>query len=71
MFLTVRVYPGSRETSVREEGGQYLVRVPAHPEAGKANAAMLTALAEHLGVPPSTLRIVHGSTSRTKMVARA
>lgn len=70
MFLSVRVYPGSRVASVREENGQYLVRVTARPEAGKANAAMLKALAEHLGVAPSTLRVVHGSSSRTKMVER-
>lgn len=70
-LLTVRVKPGAKESSVREEHGMFVVSTPARPEAGKANQAVIRLLAEKLGVAPSTLRIVRGSTSRTKMVQEA
>jgi len=37
-------------------------------EDGKANQAIIKALAGHLGVAPSRLRIVAGHTGRHKMV---
>lgn len=70
-FLTVRVKPGKKVASVREENGIFLVSTPARPEAGKANKAVLALLAEHLKVAPSTLELVHGSTSRTKVFRKA
>lgn len=67
-LITVRVKPGARIAAVREEHGLYVVSTPARPEAGKANHAVIVLLAKHLGIAPSLLRIVRGSTSKTKMV---
>lgn len=47
---------------------QLAVSVTAVPEDGKANAAMLKLLAEHLGVPPSRLTILRGHTARQKQI---
>jgi uncharacterized protein YggU (UPF0235/DUF167 family) len=69
-YLTVRVKPGAKTSSVREDHDAFIVCTPARPEAGKANKAMLKLLAEHLKVAPSTLEVVHGSTSRTKVVRK-
>jgi uncharacterized protein YggU (UPF0235/DUF167 family) len=67
-IVTVRVKPGARVESVREEHGLVFISTPAHPEHGKANHEVIKLLAAHLKVAPSLLRIVRGSTSRTKMV---
>jgi uncharacterized protein YggU (UPF0235/DUF167 family) len=44
------------------------VRVRAAPTDGAANAALLRLLADSLAVPPSSLRLVAGSTGRRKLV---
>lgn len=47
---------------------QLAVYVTAPPEDGKANAALLSLLAEHWGVPISRLSIKRGQTARHKLV---
>lgn len=47
---------------------QLVVYVTAPPDKGKANAAMLNLLADHLGVAVSFLSIVRGHTARNKLV---
>lgn len=47
---------------------QLAIYVTAPPEDGKANAAMLALLAEHLGVAPSRLTLLRGHTARQKQV---
>ena len=48
--------------------GVLQLRVTAHPDKGLANAAVLSMLAQALGVAKSTVRIVRGQTSRNKVV---
>lgn len=45
-----------------------MVAVTAPPVDGRATEAALTALAEALGVPRRTVRLVTGASSRTKVV---
>ncbi len=45
-----------------------LARVRAVPEKGAANAALERLLARTLGLPPSTIKVVSGATSRLKTV---
>lgn len=73
MRLTVRVQPGA---SRNEVGGRYGTGQPATPLAklvapakeGRANAALVEALAKELGVPKSAIRIVAGARSKTKVL---
>lgn len=71
--VAVRVRPGSSRTKV---GGAYgegpdaplLVAVTARAVDGAATEAVLRALAEALGVRPRQVRLVHGTSSRDKLV---
>ena len=70
IFLTVRLTPrASANTIGGERGGALLVRVTAAPADGAANAALIAALAEATGVPPSAIRIERGVTARLKLVS--
>ena len=68
--IAVRVTPRAARArlEVGPDGGLHAhVTVP--PADGKANAAVLRLLAEHLGVAPSRLRLVRGARSRDKLFA--
>ena len=45
-----------------------MIRVPAPPVDGKANAALCAFVAERAGVPRSRVQVVRGATSRDKVV---
>ena len=73
MRVTVRVRPGASRTRV---GGRYgesdppvlVVHVRAPATDGRANDALVDALADAFGVPRSAVRVVSGAISRTKVV---
>ena len=73
MRIRIRVHPGARRTEV---GGRYgpdetpalVVRVVAPAVDGRANAAVVEALAEALGVRPRAVRLVTGASTRTKVM---
>lgn len=69
---TVSVKPGSRtgDRVVEHPDGSLVVHLRARPVEGAANEALLTVLAEHWGIPPSSLEIVRGHRSRRKTVRR-
>jgi len=68
-MMRVRVTTRSSKPRVEAaEGGGYNVYVSCVPEKGKANAAVIKALAQHLGVPPSALEVTGGHKSRDKMI---
>jgi uncharacterized protein YggU (UPF0235/DUF167 family) len=69
MRLRIRVKPGAREEKVsREPDGSLLVSVTARAQEGKANEAVVKAVAKALHLPKSSVRIVSGLSSRTKML---
>ena len=72
-LISVRTVPGARRVAVTPETApdgtpRFRVEVTAAAEGGKANKAVLSALAAHLGVPKSALSIARGETSRDKLV---
>ena len=67
--MHVHVQPrASRSEVVGTHGAALKVRLLAPPVDGAANEALVTLLAEALGVPRRDVRIVHGATSRAKVV---
>ena len=65
----VRVQPKASRNQVDGYSADKLrLRVTAPPQAGKANVAVISLLAETLGVPKSRLRIIRGHGSREKLV---
>lgn len=66
--LTVKVTPRAKTNRVEKRGDVYVVHVTVAAEKGKANEAVIKLLAEHLGVPKSTIGIVRGQTSRKKTI---
>jgi len=69
MRLRVSVKPGAHEEKVsREPDGSLLVSVRARAQEGKANEAVVKAVAKLLRVPKSQVKIVSGPSSRTKVL---
>jgi len=71
--IRVRVHPGAKRTEVGGRSGPddapaLVVRVVARAIDGQANAAVIEALAEALGVRRRAVRLVTGASSRTKLV---
>ncbi len=69
MKYFVKVKPGARVEKVEQtDGTHFNVSVTAPPREGKANAAVVRALAAHLGIPAWRVDIVAGRTSKEKVV---
>ena len=69
MRITIRVKPGSARPGVGgEHDGALIVRVSARAVDGKATEAALAAVAESFGIRSSTVRLVSGASSRTKVI---
>ena len=70
--LRLRVVPGTTHPGVVGRlGDTWKVRVAAPPEGGKANEAVLTLLADALGMPRRDLELTSGRASRDKVVTLA
>ena len=71
--VSVRVRPGASRTRVggtygADPDGPLVVAVSARAVEGAATEAVLIAVAEALGVRPRQVRLVHGATSRDKLL---
>lgn len=67
--LEVRVTPGARRSVVSGRyGDAWKVSVTAPPDRGRANRALVTLLADELGVSSGSIRVLTGHTARTKIV---
>lgn len=67
-YLTVRVTPGARDSTVTGWQGDVLrVRVREKAERGRANEAVARLLAKSLGVPATAVSLKRGPTSREKL----
>lgn len=70
MRVEVRVKPGSKKGPAMQSSltGELLVYIREPAVDGKANAAVIKLLADYYDVPKSRVVIVHGHTSRTKII---
>ena len=69
MRIHVRVTPRARQRSIQSApDGSLLVKVTEPSEKGRANAAVVEALAAHFGVPKRCVTILRELTGRQKVV---
>ncbi|OGY58852.1 MAG: hypothetical protein A3F24_02465 [Candidatus Colwellbacteria bacterium RIFCSPHIGHO2_12_FULL_44_17] len=67
LFITAK--PNAKETKVEKlSEGYFTVSVKEPPVEGKANAAIVKALADYFKTSQSNIRIVSGFTSRQKII---
>ena len=67
--LSVRLVPrGGADRIDGVVGGVLHVRVASPPVDGQANAALTRLIARELEIPPSSVRLVRGSSGRTKVL---
>jgi uncharacterized protein (TIGR00251 family) len=68
-LLTLHVQPGAKKSEIAGLYGDALkIRLAAPPVDGKANTALLAALAAWLGLPKRAVTLKSGQTSRNKTV---
>jgi len=73
MSKTVRLHIIAKTKASRAEVSQltdsvYEVAVAAHPVGGKANFAIILALAKHFGLKPSHVTLISGHRTRNKLI---
>lgn len=69
MKIFVRAKPRSREERVEKvDDTHFTVWVKEAPQQGKANEAVIRALAEYLGIAPSRMNVVRGDTAKQKTI---
>ena len=69
MKIFVKAKPSSKKENIKklsETNFEICVKEP--PVRGRANAAIIIALARQFSVPPSSIRIISGHASRQKIV---
>lgn len=68
MKISVRAKAGAKRPSVTQiSDGYFAVAVREAAREGKANAAIVRALARHFGIAPSRIRLIRGAASRQKL----
>ena len=69
MKLKIIVHPNSKESGVRKDLQDTIhVYVNEPPQKGKANKAVIEKLAEFFNKPKSAISLVHGHTSKSKLI---
>lgn len=67
-YLKVKVHAGEKHNKlVEKSAGAYEIWVKAPAEQGRANEAVRTILAAHLGVAENKLSLIKGATSPAKI----
>lgn len=67
--LRVKVTPNAGSNSLGIEKGDTLsVKLTSPPAEGKANKSLLKFLGKKLGIPPSSISILYGHSSREKVL---
>ena len=69
VFLTINLHPRSPKNSVEINDFSFDVFIKEPPVKGKANQALVKYLSKILSIPSSSLAIVSGFKSKTKIVS--
>lgn len=69
MKISIQIKPGSKKEGIEIlSETEWVVRVKEPAVEGKANAAMIEAIAEKLNLPKSKVKLLHGLKSKKKIV---
>ena len=69
MRIFVKAKPGAKETRVKaQDATHFNIAVVEPAQDGKANRAIVKALAQHLDIAPSRITIISGVAARQKLV---
>ena len=69
MKIFIKVKPKAKEEKVEKiDDINFKVSVKESPEKGKANSAVMRALADYFNTNQSNVRIISGSTSKLKII---
>jgi uncharacterized protein (TIGR00251 family) len=69
VVLSIRAQPGAKRAGIcGQHNGMLKIAVTQVAEKGKANAALIEALAEGLGLRRSQLQLLSGETARAKRI---
>ncbi|HTY26192.1 MAG TPA: DUF167 domain-containing protein [Desulfomonilaceae bacterium] len=69
VIIKVKVTPNSSKNALTQPVGDRLgIKLTSPPVEGKANKQLIKFLAKKLGVPPSSIMVLHGQTSREKVL---
>ena len=68
MMIQARVKPGSTKPGIEKNEDHWLIRVRERAMDGKANAAVIAAIAADLKVSRKLVTISHGQNSRIKTI---
>ena len=69
MRIYVKVIPRSSKNEITKiSDGDYKVKITAPTVDGEANKMLIKLLADHFGVPKSSVEIVGGKSAKTKIV---
>lgn len=67
--LEVRVTPNSAKNAfTRNHAGRLGIKLTSPPQEGRANKSLLAFLGKKLRIPPSSMTIISGRSSRNKVV---
>lgn len=67
--LEIVAKPGSRSEGIVRRGAEIVVAVRARAQEGRANEAVVRAVADWLGIAPSRVVLLHGASGRRKLLA--
>ena len=67
--IEIQVQPKASRNRIVTQNGKVKVYVTAAPERGRANKAVVEALARNLEIPKGAVSIISGDRSRMKLVA--
>ena len=69
-YIKVTAKPDSKTNGVSMKGDRYIVSVREPAENGRANSAVHSTLAKHLGIPEGHLALVRGADKPSKLFIR-
>lgn len=69
MKISVKVKPNAKKIGIKKiDETHFEIKVKERPKGGRANTAVMEAMAKYFYVPISRVKIIHGHTNRHKIL---